>query len=383
MANGKENEDGGASSIKIDHTSPYYLGPQDRPGDYITPIRLHGENYDDWAGSVRLALKARRKFVFLDGSIKTYENHCTEEDWQTIHSMLVSWLMNTIAPEVRSTLSQYEDAKLLWEDLKERFSVVDGPRIHQLKVNIARCEQSPSMTVANYYGQLKMWWDELNNYEPLLSCTCGKCTCKLGELHAQRRESERFHQFLMGLTPDFYAQIRSNLLSQEPLPTLNRAYHQITQEERVRGTAQKKEEKPEIMGFAAKAVGRENNKASKVDKSGMVCTHCNFPGHEITGCFQLIGYPDWWGNRPRGIIKGTGQGKSGTGRGSVAVTAHAAASEHIIPQCSSQKEGEASATTLPGFTAEQWRALTAAFGKNSASSDHMTGPTLEEADWNG
>ncbi|CAH9118233.1 unnamed protein product [Cuscuta europaea] len=236
MANDKEdsqgkNDDTSNSSIKNDYSSPFFLGPQDRPRDYITPIRLRGENYDDWTGAIRLALRARRKFVFVDGTIQTYENKCTEDDWLTIHSMLVSWLMNTIAPEVKNTLSKYEDAKLLWDELKERFSVMDGSRIHQLKVNIARCEQSSPLSVGTYYGQLKMWWDELNNYEPLLTCTCGKCTCKLGEQHAQRWESERFHQFLMGFSTDLYGQIRSNLLSQVPLPNLNRAYHQVTQEE--------------------------------------------------------------------------------------------------------------------------------------------------------
>ncbi|CAH9148331.1 unnamed protein product [Cuscuta epithymum] len=183
----------------------------------------------------------------------------------------------------------------------------------------------------------------------------------------------------MGLTLEFYGQIRSNLLSQVPLPTLNRAYHQITQEECVRGSIQKKENKPEIMSFAAMNVGKENQKAPKVDKSGVVCTHCNFSGHEITGCFPLIGYPDWWGDRPRGNIKGAGRGKGGTGRGPAAVKAHVAASS--VQKGNPQHETEASTSALPGFTAEKWRALTDVFGKNT-SSKHMTGPTLEEADWN-
>jgi len=31
---------------------------------------LKGENYDEWARSVRMALRARKKFGFIDGSIK-------------------------------------------------------------------------------------------------------------------------------------------------------------------------------------------------------------------------------------------------------------------------------------------------------------------------
>ena len=29
------------------------------------------------------------------------------------------------------------------------------------------------------------------------------------------------------------------------------------------------------------------------------CEHCNKMGHSKTQCFELVGYPDWWANRPR------------------------------------------------------------------------------------
>ncbi|CAH9096288.1 unnamed protein product [Cuscuta epithymum] len=298
MAVGDENT---SSSSKIDFTSPFYLGPQDRPGDFITPVRLTGENYDDWSSSVRLALRARRKFVFVNGVINEPVPPCTEEDWLTIHSMLVSWIMNVISPEVKLTLSKFDDAKLLWNDLKERFSVIDGPKIYQVKTDIARCEQSKTQSVATYYGKLKVLWDELNNYEPLISCSCGKCTCKVNALHEQRRESERFHQFLMGLSTDFYGQIRSQLLSQTPLPTLNRAFQQITQEERVRDIMQSKErdENHEVMGFALRMDVPNPRRYEKIDKSGLHCTHCNLRGHTNASCFEIVGYPEWWGTRPR------------------------------------------------------------------------------------
>ena len=32
----------------------------------------------------------------------------------------------------------------------------------------------------------------------------------------------------------------------------------------------------------------------------MVCINCNKSGHNAKSCFQLIGYPDWWGERPKG-----------------------------------------------------------------------------------
>lgn len=144
---------------KIDVSSPFFLGPQDRPGDFITPTRLRGDNYDDWAADIRMALEARRKFVFLDGTIDEPKPPCTATDWSTINAMLVSWITNTIEPEVKRTLTKYRDAKKLWDHLNQRFALVNGPRIHQLKSAIARCEQSKSMSISTYFGTLNALWD--------------------------------------------------------------------------------------------------------------------------------------------------------------------------------------------------------------------------------
>ena len=54
---------------KREMNSPFFLGTGDRPGDFITPTRLRGDNYDDWASNIQLALEAHCKFEFLEGTI--------------------------------------------------------------------------------------------------------------------------------------------------------------------------------------------------------------------------------------------------------------------------------------------------------------------------
>ncbi|CAH9112536.1 unnamed protein product [Cuscuta epithymum] len=313
---------------------------------------------------------------------------CTEDDWLTIHSMIVSWLLNVITPEVKASLARYEDAAKLWGDLKERFSSADGPRIHQTKTNLARCVQTKGMPVGTYFAKLQSLWDDLNNYEPLIACTCGKCTCDVMGQHEKRRESERFHQFLMGLYTDFFGPTRSQLLTQTPLPSLNRAYQQTMQEERVRGFVQTQEERPDVMGFAVRTDGKGFGRGGKIDKSGLICAYCKYSGHEIANCFELNGYPDWWGDRPKLGIKGGGRGKSsssGTGRGKAPVKAHAAVADSAAEN-KAPPVGEGSSNQsmpLPSFTPEQWKSLLTIFGNPTGSTDRVAGPSLEEADWNG
>ncbi|XP_021738472.1 uncharacterized protein LOC110704970 [Chenopodium quinoa] len=238
---------------EIKPNSPFYLGSQDRPGDFITPTRLKSDNYDDWAADVQTALEARRKFVFLDGSINAPISPCTQSDWTALNAMLISWITNIIDPEVRSSLSKFREAKSLWEHLKKRFAQTNGPRIQQLRSSIAKCEQSRSMSVSVYYGKLHSLWQELDHHEPLLSCSC--CSkCIAGQLDEARREKSKLHDFLMGLYPDFYASLWSNILSQDPLPSLDRAYQLAVQEERVRAAKLEQEQtSTEAVGFAVHA----------------------------------------------------------------------------------------------------------------------------------
>ncbi|KAL4581728.1 hypothetical protein LXL04_006255 [Taraxacum kok-saghyz] len=155
-------------AAKIEPNSPFYLGPQDRPGDFITPTKLRGDNYEDWARDIQTALEARRKFDFLNGTITAPVPPCTQSDWHTINAMLISWIMNTIDPEVKCYLLKYRDAKKLWDTLKSRFAVVNGPRIQQLKYSIAKCEQTKTMPVSEYFGKLTALWEELHRHEPII-----------------------------------------------------------------------------------------------------------------------------------------------------------------------------------------------------------------------
>ncbi|XP_019460022.1 PREDICTED: uncharacterized protein LOC109359783 [Lupinus angustifolius] len=107
------------------------------------------------ARAMRTSLRARRKWGCIDGTIgKPEEESSKMEDWWTVQSMLVSWILNTVEPNLRSTISYMENARDLWDDIKERFSVVNGPRIQQLKSELAGCKQG-AVSMVTYYGKMK------------------------------------------------------------------------------------------------------------------------------------------------------------------------------------------------------------------------------------
>lgn len=44
--------------------------------------------------------------------------------------MLLSWLTNTITPEVKLSIPKFKEPRRLWDTLKARYVVANGPRIN-------------------------------------------------------------------------------------------------------------------------------------------------------------------------------------------------------------------------------------------------------------
>ena len=371
----ESNKDESGSHLKK-QISPYDLYSSDNPGNIITQVQLKGENYDEWARAVRGSLRARRKFRFVDGSIKKPDDAAPEiDDWWTVNSMIVSWIFNTIEPKLRSTITYRENAQELWDDIKQRFSISNGPRIQQLKSELANCKQNGD-SIVTYFGRLKKLWDELNDFDQIPMCTCNGCKCGISAALNKKREEEKLHQFLMGLDDTQFRTVRSNVLSLDPLPNLNRAYQMVVQEERVGVMTRGKEERGDPIAFAVKS-GRTSSWEKKPNTgSEKPCSHCKRDGHDIDSCFQLVGYPDWWGDRPRSVGRALGRGKhvhrpmSGAvkGRGNNAKVNMT----QVVDDTEVMKYEDDQ--VLPGLSSKQWNALLNAINtQKGGTSTRLTG----------
>ncbi|KAL6334337.1 hypothetical protein AAG906_014738 [Vitis piasezkii] len=140
--------------------------------------------------------------------------------WQRCNDMVISWLLNSIHPDIASSVIYAEIAAEIWADLRERFSQGNDSRIYQIKRDIVEHRQG-QQSISVYYTKLKAFWDELSSYHEVLSCSCGGLE-KLKEMD----EKERVMQFLMGLN-DSYAAIRGQILLMQPLPDTRRVYSLI------------------------------------------------------------------------------------------------------------------------------------------------------------
>ncbi|KAL2905869.1 Retrovirus-related Pol polyprotein from transposon RE1 [Bienertia sinuspersici] len=114
-----------------------------------------------------LSVKARRKFAFIDGTLAKPKDSKTLLDWDTVNLMIVSRILRSIDPKLVESIPYHDNAKQLWDYLEKRFCIANGPRIQQLRAQIADCRQTKAMSVDDFYNKLVGLYDELNRLKPL------------------------------------------------------------------------------------------------------------------------------------------------------------------------------------------------------------------------
>lgn len=188
-------------------SSPYYLHPSESPATVLVspPLAANGSNYHSWARDVRRALVAKNKFKFLDGSITVPIDRFDPklEAWERCNNMVQSWICNSLSPSVKQSVVFMEHACDVWKDLQLRFSQGDFVRIAKLQQELYTSQQD-SRTVSDFFTELRILWEELENYRPIRNCICPtKCVCNSRRDAKAYREQDYVMRFLMGLNDDF------------------------------------------------------------------------------------------------------------------------------------------------------------------------------------
>ncbi|XP_075076488.1 uncharacterized protein LOC142163133 [Nicotiana tabacum] len=138
---------------------------------------------------MRIALQAKRKLGFVLGTCKKSSfEPALHEDWETCNANVLSWIMNTVSPELLSGIVYASNTHLVWEDLKERFDKVNRVRIFQLHREIATISQGTD-SVSTYFTKLKELWAE---YDAMVLIPNSK-------EYVEQLQQQRLMQFLSGL----------------------------------------------------------------------------------------------------------------------------------------------------------------------------------------
>ena len=173
--------------------------------------------------------------------------------WTKCNNMVVSWILNCVSPKILASVVYKNTALEIWNDLKNRFSQKNGLILFQLQKELATIYQG-DLFITNHFTQLNVMWDEIENYRALPCCTCGSCTCSINEKLTRFQLQDLVMQFLMGLN-ESYNQIRWQILLIDPLPSINKVYSLLVQDESQRAIGHSIGAYVESIALATKASG--------------------------------------------------------------------------------------------------------------------------------
>ncbi|XP_074356820.1 uncharacterized protein LOC141696596 [Apium graveolens] len=261
-----------STTLVIDINHPYYLSTSDHPGLSLVSEVLTDQNYHHWSRSVSIALSAKLKLGFIDGSqVKPAANS----------PLLVLWMHSN---------------DLIWDDLHHRYAQNNVPRLFSIRKELSSLTQG-TKSVTTYFTKFRGLMDELDNLAPIPRCVCQipACNCQHTQKLTQYEQLMKLSQFLMGLNEQFTS-IRGQILLMSPLPDLSHAYAMLLQEENQRESVNHTGFLPENaamnvkFGNKPKFVKKDDRKS---ENTSVVCDYCKFTGHSREKYFALHGYPEW------------------------------------------------------------------------------------------
>ncbi|XP_057953807.1 uncharacterized protein LOC131148088 [Malania oleifera] len=266
---------------------PLFLHPSENPGAILTSQPLIGEeNYPAWARSVKKSLIAKNKLGFIDGSLTISSPLVNSPNaiqaWVCADNMVSTWIINSVSPKLQGSIIYRDIALEIWIDLRDTFSQGNGTKIFNIQKQIAEIHQG-EMSLTEYFTQLKILWDQLQNLNPFPQCTCGQCVCGINQNLQNLQAKESTMKFLMGVN-DIFSQVRTQILLMDPLPSVNKVHSLFIQEEMQRSVHN-------VVRVESTALATKNFGTNFKGKERPLCTHCGKLGHTIDKCYKLHGFP--------------------------------------------------------------------------------------------
>ncbi|GAA0178162.1 hypothetical protein LIER_29800 [Lithospermum erythrorhizon] len=215
------------------------------------------------------ALEAKDKLGFLSGEIEEPEvNSVRQKQWRKVNSTLISWILNSMTKDIARGFAFATEATSLWEEVKERFGVCNGPRLYELRRSIYSAKKGNN-SIAGYYNKIKRLWDELLYLKPGTGGADGE---------------ERVMQFLMGLNED-YDNIKNQILTMDPIPTVSKSYSMVSNVEKQRKVHHIVIDSADNMALSVQMA--QDFKPASQTTQGYVrnyrpvvkCEYCGKPGH--------------------------------------------------------------------------------------------------------
>lgn len=270
---------------KVPEVAKYALEPN--------PVRLLGPgNYVSWARHAQLILSSHGYEDLIVDDDEKKRN--TDISTKQINDRVLVWMLGSMEPIVRQQVEIMTTVCEVWATLEKQFAGKSNKmlatRIMDELTHLKQCSKS----VTEYAGDVKRLYRDLHYYHPFQPVDKKDLA-----IHHQWFESLVAKLFLDGLNEELNLR-RQLIFSQPEWPSLDDIISSVIEEEtRLAQHNEDEQRYPNDRAALSMQSRRMPRSFSKTDKSKQLCDHCRKNGHMKDTCFELHGYPPWWGEKGR------------------------------------------------------------------------------------
>lgn len=171
-----------SNNTAINYNDPYFMSTSDNSNAQLGKIIFNGNNYVNWNRSINLALRAKNKTGFIDGTLLRPSDDSPDlQRWIRNDYMVTGWILYSKEKSIAENFIFTPSARALWLDIQERYGHSNAPQLHEIHKMLMSITQNDDFIV-DYYNKMKKVWDQLLIPEPFPDYTCGaivKCSCGL------------------------------------------------------------------------------------------------------------------------------------------------------------------------------------------------------------
>ncbi|XP_075086535.1 uncharacterized protein LOC142169199 [Nicotiana tabacum] len=194
------------------------MHPSESAGIMLVPVEFDGAGYRSWRIGVLRALSMNNKVIFI-----------TRKCMNPNAGEVPSWILNLLSKDLVDSLQYVNDAKELWQELKDKYDQTNGAKIYQF----AKGNERPESRKPRYNRLLHKNEEAMGDLNTLNAhAQCG-CQCTYGakaNMH-KAEQDQRLIQFQMRLN-EVYTVVRGSILMMNPLPNIAQAFYILIQEEK-------------------------------------------------------------------------------------------------------------------------------------------------------
>ncbi|KAI3788025.1 hypothetical protein L2E82_00620 [Cichorium intybus] len=270
-----------------------------------TGYKLNGQNYNLWAHSISIFIGGKGKEDYLSNSLVQPDSKTPAyKKWKTENNMFMSWLLNTMIPDIGEQFMFYKTAQEIWEAARDTFSNQDNTSaLFEIKGILNDLRQG-DLSVTTYFTTLNRFWQQPDVLDTLSwSCPAD------GKQYKKIQETDRIYKFLLGLNQEL-DEVRGRILGTKPMPSLREVFSEVRREESRRRVmlGSNSNGSTEGSAFVTRTPSNQkttggNNFGNNQKKNGRPwCDHCKKPGHTKDTCWKIHGKPTDWKPSPRGNV---------------------------------------------------------------------------------